>query len=221
MHILLRYYESHGATRQEKVRDTLETMGPSILVGGLSTMLGVLPLAFSTNEVAKVVFTSFIAMVTLGFAHGLIFLPVVLSILGPNNTHTANSTHSNKNIVKEDDSKHSNIDGSWAMRTIFVESTNIVAEDFDSNIDRAPYNDTDKGMAPPPARIRRQTSDTVVTKRSKSGGSEASSKQSDDSSSASSCKVRAAGADEDGVSPPDKPILGSDATLLRRRKAGA
>lgn len=83
--VLSRYYESHGQTREDKVRDTLESMGPSILVGGLSTLLGVVPLAFSTNDVTKVVFDSFIAMVSLGIAHGLIFLPVVLSLVGPTN----------------------------------------------------------------------------------------------------------------------------------------
>lgn len=86
MHILLRYYESHGRTREEKIKDTLECMGPSILMGGLSTFLGVLPLAFSTNEVTRVVFHSFFAMVILGIGHGLVFLPVVLSLVGPTDT---------------------------------------------------------------------------------------------------------------------------------------
>jgi len=83
MHILLRYYESPGATKQEKVRDTLETMGVSILVGGLSTFLGVIPLAWSTSKIIGTVFTCFFVMVTLGVLHGLVFLPVVLSLIGP------------------------------------------------------------------------------------------------------------------------------------------
>lgn len=104
MHILLRYYESHGRTREEKVRDTLESMGPSILVGGLSTFLGVVPLAFSTNEVAKVVFISFFAMVTFGFGHGLIFLPVVLSIVGPTNTRPQRTKRPQKGLLEKKDS---------------------------------------------------------------------------------------------------------------------
>jgi hypothetical protein len=104
MHILLRYYESHGRTREEKVRDTLESMGPSILVGGLSTFLGVVPLAFSTNEVAKVVFISFFAMVTFGFGHGLIFLPVVLSIVGPTNTRPRRTNRPQKEVLEKKDS---------------------------------------------------------------------------------------------------------------------
>ncbi|CAB9512413.1 Pick C1-like protein 1 [Seminavis robusta] len=103
MHMLLKYYESHERTREEKVRDTLVTMGPSILVGGLSTCLGVVPLAFSGNDVNKVVFTSFFAMVTLGFVHGLIFLPVILSMVGPTNTRSRQLKTAEKEVEKSSD----------------------------------------------------------------------------------------------------------------------
>lgn len=83
MHVLLRYYESTAPTREEKVKDTLQTMGASILVGGLSTCLGVIPLAFSTSSIIGTMFVLFVSMITIGVAHGLIFLPVVLSICGP------------------------------------------------------------------------------------------------------------------------------------------
>jgi len=83
VHVLLRYYESKEETRHDKVKDTLETMGASILVGGISTALGVLPLAFSTSEIMGSVFISFFAMIILGVLHGLVFLPVVLAICGP------------------------------------------------------------------------------------------------------------------------------------------
>ena len=87
VHVLLRYYESKEKTREAKVIDTLETMGASILVGGLSTSLGVLPMALSTSEIMGTVFVSFFAMITIGVTHGLIFLPVVLSICGPLTHH--------------------------------------------------------------------------------------------------------------------------------------
>ena len=51
MHILLRYYESKGKTRHEKVKETLETMGSSILLGGFTTWLGVIPMALSTTKI--------------------------------------------------------------------------------------------------------------------------------------------------------------------------
>ncbi|CAB9526468.1 Pick C1-like protein 1 [Seminavis robusta] len=83
LHVLLTYYETDGASREEKVKETLRTMGSSILLGGLSTSLGVLPLAFSVSVVFRTVFTCFFAMVMLGISHGLVLLPVLLSVFGP------------------------------------------------------------------------------------------------------------------------------------------
>jgi uncharacterized membrane protein YdfJ with MMPL/SSD domain len=83
LHVLLRYYESSERTRDAKVKDTLETLGASILVGGLSTLVGVFPLALSTSSIMGTVFISFFALIATGLAYGLVFLPVVLSLVGP------------------------------------------------------------------------------------------------------------------------------------------
>lgn len=122
IHILLRYYEATpGKSRDERVKETLETMGVSILVGGLTTFLATVPLAFSSAEVFKTVFYSFFAMVTLGksscnillrlrycqtsfpntyfipsplgVTHGLILLPVLLSYFGPTVSVSGHSHH--------------------------------------------------------------------------------------------------------------------------------
>jgi Niemann-Pick C1 protein len=58
-------------------------MGSSILIGGISTFLGTLPLAFSSSEIFTTIFTAFLGLVTLGCGHGLILLPVILSTIGP------------------------------------------------------------------------------------------------------------------------------------------
>lgn len=82
MHILLRYYESSG-TRVEKTVTTLETMGSSIFLGGVSSLLGTLALAASASSIFFSVFVVFFGLVVLGVLHGLIFLPIILSTFGP------------------------------------------------------------------------------------------------------------------------------------------
>ncbi|CAB9501029.1 Pick C1-like protein 1 [Seminavis robusta] len=83
MHMLLRYYETRGTTRHARVKEMLETMGSSILLGGFTTLLGTMPLVFSSTKVFMTVFISFVAMVSLGCAVGVVLLPVLLSLVGP------------------------------------------------------------------------------------------------------------------------------------------
>jgi len=83
LHFLLRYYEAPGTSRNEKVVNTMRTMGSSILIGAFTTLLGTVPLAFSTSDVFSAVFVAFFGLVVLGVSHGLILLPILLSVFGP------------------------------------------------------------------------------------------------------------------------------------------
>jgi hypothetical protein len=113
MHFLLRYIESKGLDREKRVKESLKTIGASVMLGGLSTFLGVVPLGFASSEIIRTVFVIFIALVALGLSkflvcvcslqiarnqrliacvalplctgHGLVLLPVVLSLIGPLN----------------------------------------------------------------------------------------------------------------------------------------
>merc|ERR1719330_142907 len=82
VHTMLRYFEIQG-DRETRTKEMLRTMGSSVFVGGISTFLGVLPLAFSTSSTFSTIFVAFMALVVLGIAHGLILLPVLLSMFGP------------------------------------------------------------------------------------------------------------------------------------------
>jgi uncharacterized membrane protein YdfJ with MMPL/SSD domain len=85
MHVLLRYYEEIG-NRREKTINMLRTMGASILLGGTTTFLGIIPLMFSVSDVFATVFYTFLGIVVMGMGHGLILLPVLLSMFGPEET---------------------------------------------------------------------------------------------------------------------------------------
>ena len=84
IHVILRYVETKGSSsRTQKTQETLETIGSSVLVGGFSTLVGVFPLAFSSSEIFFTTFVIFFGLVLLGLLHGLVLLPVLLSMFGP------------------------------------------------------------------------------------------------------------------------------------------
>jgi len=87
VHILIRYYECIRYLNPiNKVKDTLQTIGVSVLVGGLSTLLGFFPMIFSTANVFITFSYTLVSMVLLSLLHGLVFLPVLLSFFGPSSS---------------------------------------------------------------------------------------------------------------------------------------
>ena len=115
MHVVLRYYESpETVSRDAKVKNVLRTQGAAVMLGGLSTFLGIVPLMFASSDIILVFVITFAGLVLLGeycsgqrkkvlhaffsilfsnfvarccriagLSHGLVLLPVLLSILGP------------------------------------------------------------------------------------------------------------------------------------------
>lgn len=81
-HICHSFLSAEG-TNNERVHKALKEIGPSVLNGGVSTFLAVLPLAFSTSFIFQVFFVMFAYIVIFGLFHGLFFLPVLLSLVGP------------------------------------------------------------------------------------------------------------------------------------------
>ena len=81
-HIAHAFMVSKG-TRNERVVNTLTNMGPAVLNGGFSTYLAFSLLMNSSFYVFQTFFKIFFMIVVFGLYHGLIFLPVILSLIGP------------------------------------------------------------------------------------------------------------------------------------------
>ena len=68
--------------RNERVISTMTEMGPAVFNGGLSTLLAFILLATSKSYVFMSFFKIFFLICVFGLYHGLIAMPVFLSMIG-------------------------------------------------------------------------------------------------------------------------------------------
>eukprot|EP00039_Didymoeca_costata_P006514 m.90973 g.90973 ORF g.90973 m.90973 type:complete len:884 (-) comp13284_c0_seq3:145-2796(-) len=70
-------------TNTERAKEALGTVGAAVFHGGFTTFLACLPLSFASSYVFRTQFTALALIIFFGMIYGLVFLPVLLSLIGP------------------------------------------------------------------------------------------------------------------------------------------
>lgn len=70
-------------SRTKRAIETVSHIGAAVLYGGTSTVLGLAMLVGSEAYVFKAFFKIFLLVVIFGLFHGIVLLPVILSLIGP------------------------------------------------------------------------------------------------------------------------------------------
>ena len=74
----------------DRIRASLYALGLPIAQGALSTILGVFGLAFAPSYIFITFFKMIFLVIALGALHGVVLLPVLLSLFGPGSCSTNN-----------------------------------------------------------------------------------------------------------------------------------
>ena len=98
-------------TRQEAARYALVGVGPAVFRGGMSTLLALSVLVFAESFSFLVFLKIFATMILVGLWHGLVFLPVALSMVGPEKIRGKMEVELKREVEAELEEKEKGEDG--------------------------------------------------------------------------------------------------------------
>lgn len=103
-HIAYHFAKDHGVSTVDRVRDAVYVVGTPILQSAVSTLLGILMLVAVDNYVFRSFLKTSFLIILLGVAHGLVILPVLLTLFhcdtSGNNSSTTVSTYGSNEKLK-------------------------------------------------------------------------------------------------------------------------
>ncbi|XP_076361930.1 patched domain-containing protein 3-like [Tachypleus tridentatus] len=79
-HISYSYISVNNESSNDRIKKALYSLGTPILQGSISTILGVLSLAFAPSYIFKTFFKTMFLVILFGALHGVLLLPVLLSL---------------------------------------------------------------------------------------------------------------------------------------------
>ena len=100
------FVESTGTPSQRAIK-ALTRIGPSVFNAVLSTLAAVIIIGFSNSYVFRVFFKALFLTVLIGGAHGLVFLPAILSLFGGDKA-VNDTAPVKKNAVADDSPRDEN-----------------------------------------------------------------------------------------------------------------
>ncbi|XP_053571663.1 patched domain-containing protein 3-like [Bombina bombina] len=100
-HISYAFVSNVKSNVNERMIDALHSLGYPILQGALSTVLGVIALSAAGSYIFRTFFKIMFLVISFGALHGLVFLPVFLTILGSCVTKSSNNAK-----VEDKNDKH-------------------------------------------------------------------------------------------------------------------
>jgi hypothetical protein len=100
-HICYAYMSSKAKKPSDRVRECLYALGLPIVQGALSTILGVAVLYFAGSYIFLTFFKTAFLVIFFGAMHGLLLLPVLLSLFGPGSCCPSHEIDSTEDSIEE------------------------------------------------------------------------------------------------------------------------